>query len=457
MSSASRRMGWGLLVATLVLYGYMQGYRALRGMHGNDFKHLYLGAVFLRHGQNPYDEENFIRWAASYGFRTINPYVYPPTTGLVLSFLTLWQPPTAQQVWFFMNHAMLVAALALCAHFSLGFRNPWLLAPVVLLAATSIPLQRTLTAGQLNCALLLLYCGIYWANQTRREWLGGLMVGFGILFKLVPGIFVVYFLWKRRWRAVAWTGLWLAVILGVSLAIAGWDNHTAFWPVLRNMRYGRSVWQDRLVRGGQNPFYRDPYNQSPNSLFHHLLASDPVGKTKPWIELAPPKVKQVPKGYRWANWLTFLTSATLVLLALWGIGSSGQPRSETTGEMPVLPIWNKPPGRPPREALEVALMILLSLLLPSIMWDHYVVALFLPQIILLADLAATKRWLTWQMALLLGSSILLAWPIRFDRPEFHHGLGLLAMSAKLWGVLALFGLTVSMRLRLNTPETADKG
>jgi len=439
--SNARQIGWIVLAAAIVLYGYTQGYRALQGMHGNDFKHLYLGAVFLQHGQNPYDEEQFIRWAAPYGFRTINPYVYPPTTGLALSFLTLWQPSTAALVWFFMNQAMLIAALALCVHLFFGWRNPWLLALAALLAATSFPLRRTLTAGQLNCALLLLYCGICWANQTRREWLGGLMVGFGILFKLVPGIFLVYFLWKRRWRAAGWTLVWFAAVLAISVAFAGWKNHVAFWPVMREMRYGRSVWQEILIAGKQEPFYRDSYNQSPNSLFHHLLATDPVGQIKPWFEFAP-EMKRVPKGYRYANWFTFLTSATLVLLALWAIGSADQSKREATGKILLPPTPERPSGAPPRESLEVALMAMLSLLLPSLMWDHYVVALFLPQIILLAELAATKRWLSWQMALLLGASALLAWPIPFNLPQFRYGIGLLAMSAKLYGVLALFGLMV---------------
>jgi hypothetical protein len=427
MSSAYRRLGWMALVAVVALYGYWQGYRAFQNMHGNDFKHLYLGAVFLRRGFDPYVEVDFIRWADSYGFQTINPYVYPPTTGLVLSFLTAWNPTTAGRIWFFMNHAMLIASLVLCAWFFVGFRDPWLLALIALLAATSYPLRRTLTAGQLNCALLLLYCGICWAILKRREWLGGLLVGFGILFKLVPGIFVVYFLWKQRWRAAAWTALWFAAILGISIATAGWKTHVAFWPVMREMRYGRSVWQERLIAGKQNPFYRDPYNQSPNSLFHHLLAHDPVGAIKPWMEF-PPEMKRVPKGFRWANWLTFYTSLTLVLLALWAIHGPSQP------------VEFKPAGQPPRESLEIALMVMLSLLLPSLMWDHYVVALFLPQIILLAKLAATKRWFSWQMAVLIGASALLAWPIRFDQPQFRHGIGLLAMSAKLYGVLILFGL-----------------
>jgi hypothetical protein len=427
VASVGRRIGWVVLAAFIGLYGYWQGYRALRGMHANDFKHLSLGAIFLERGLDPYDEESFIRWAGTYGFRTINPYVYPPTTGLVLSFLTLWKPAVAAQVWFCLNHAMLVAALVLCAWFFVGFRDPWPLALVVALAATSFPLHRTLTAGQLNCALLLLYCGVYWASRRRREWLAGLLVGFGILFKLVPGVFVIYFLLKRRWKALGWAALWFIVILGVSVWCAGWKTHLAYWPAMRAMGYGKSVWQETLIAGGQEPFYRDPYNQSPNSFFHHVAAIDPLGRIAPWVSLEDEET-----GVKLANSLTVLSALCLVLLTLWSIGNSGSRPAE-----------NPPPGRPGREAFEVSLMILLSLLLPSILWDHYAAALFLVQIAVFGELSATRRWVSWQMGLLIAASVLLAWPIPFDHPQFRHGVGLLAMSAKMFGVLALYALALS--------------
>lgn len=208
---ALRAAGWVLLIAAVCLYIRVQGSAAFRRMHGNDFKHIYLGAILIGRGQNPYDARLFLEEASRHGFRTINPYVYPPTNGLVLHFLTWWTPRRAATVWFFLNHAMLLASLALCVHWFLGWRRPWLLAITALLAATSIPLQRTLTAGQLNCALLLLYCATYWGLSRRRDCLAAFFVAFGILFKLAPGIFAAYFLCKRRWRALAWTCAWLEI------------------------------------------------------------------------------------------------------------------------------------------------------------------------------------------------------------------------------------------------------
>ena len=448
-----RWLGWVALLAAVALYAHRQGQRALAEMHGNDFKHIYLGTVLLRHGENPYDGESFLRRANQYGFRAVNPYVYPPTTGLALRPLTWRTPQEAARIWFFCNHAMVLAALVLCVHFFLGWRDPWRLALIALLAATSFPLRRTLTAGQLNCVLLLLYCGVYWGLKARRDWFAGLLVGFGILFKLAPGIFVLYFLWKRRWQALGWTAIGFAAILLLSIAAVGWRVHADYWPVVRAMGYGRSVWEEVLVAGEQEPFYRDPFNQSFNSLFHHLLAPDPLGRMKPWIDLEGARFRvfgfELPvSGLKLANGLTILAAVSLLILALWAVGWRGtivapaDRQGQTAGKMPV-----PPTGETRRLGLEVALTAMLGLLLPSIMWDHYLVLLFFPQIVLLSNLLEKGRWGIWRVGALLCASVLVAvpvafWPVAFGQREFSEGLGLLSMSVGLYGVLILFGLAV---------------
>ncbi|MCX8035455.1 MAG: DUF2029 domain-containing protein [Candidatus Sumerlaeia bacterium] len=436
-----RGLGWAALIAALAAYGWLQGAGAYRALHGNDFRHLYLGSVFLRHGMNPYDELEFLNWRERYfGPLGINPYVYPPTTGLALRFLTHWDWITAQRVWFVLNHVMLLAALALCAHLFFGFRNPWLLALIAALAATSFPLRRTFTAGQLNCVLLLLYSVLCWAVVRKRAWLAGLMVGFGTLFKLVPGIFFLYFLWTRRWRCLLWSGVCFAVVLTVSVAAVGWKVHAAYWPVMRAMGYGKSVWEARLIHDGIEPFYRDPYNQSLNSFFHHILAPDPVAHENPRDRVIP-WVMLGAHGKIFADILTWLVSLFLLALALWAIRPQRLPLS-----IPSPPSTASIASSFPAEPLEITLMILLSLLLPSILWDHYAVALFLPQIALFAALLRAGRGLSFAMAVWMAASIVLAMPIAFDQYAFLRGPGLLGMSAKLFGVLALYGLAVA-RLR----------
>ena len=49
-------------------------------LHGNDFKHLWAGALLLAHGRNPYEADEILRVTRLAGLGGINPYVYLPTT-----------------------------------------------------------------------------------------------------------------------------------------------------------------------------------------------------------------------------------------------------------------------------------------------------------------------------------------------------------------------------------------
>ena len=212
---AFRRWFWGaMLLGTVVWYAVFRVAAPLRyepltgGFHGNDFKHIYLGAWMLPRGLDPYDAAALRRTASLRGFATVNPYVYLPFTGLVLSPLAALDPPDALRVWFATNHVLLFGALALMfwsLRIAPSVRN---FAVVVGLAAVCWPLHRTLTAGQLNCALLFLYALVF-SLERRRLWLlAGGVAAFAFLFKLAPGILLPYFLWRWiRERGLRYTEL----------------------------------------------------------------------------------------------------------------------------------------------------------------------------------------------------------------------------------------------------------
>jgi hypothetical protein len=80
----------GLLVALLGV-GIFEAFALRgRGVHNNDFRHVWLGAWVMAHHptRNPYDDEMMDALAQRFGMtepgRGINPYVYLPATGLAL-------------------------------------------------------------------------------------------------------------------------------------------------------------------------------------------------------------------------------------------------------------------------------------------------------------------------------------------------------------------------------------
>jgi len=97
--------------------------------------------------------------------------------------------------------------------------------------------------------------------------------------------------------------------------------------------------------------------------------------------------------------------------------------------------------------MRYAMFVTLSLLIPSLMWDHYVVQLVIVYLAL-ARLFVERRvglgpQLIWAAIIIVNGS-----GIALDAPEFQSGAGILAMSTKLWATLAVWFLVAWSLLRL---------
>ncbi len=393
--------------------------------HQNDFKHLYLGSELLGEGLSPYESQNMLGMAGSLAgtedprFRTILPYVYLPFTGLVLQPLT-WFEHFHQAVvaWQILNHLFVLGGLALAGWASGWPRSFWSAAGLLALVAFDFALYRQNNAGQLNAALFfgmaLLWLGIV---RCWHPAVIGFIAAFLMLFKLSPGIFLVYFLLRRDWRRVGWMIGWAAGLGLLAVLVFGFQVHREFLPVLAQMGYGKSTWAEF-----GHTFWRDPYNQSFNALFHRVFVESPNSGVSPWLGMGPAV----------ANGLTWLVSFGL----LGGF---------------IYTLWKKPRLAGAGEAAPFSAAVSLSLLLPSIMWDHYTVQLLLPLIVLVPLMARLGRPV-FLYGLLIGSAVLIFLPIQMDAEAFRSGIGLLVMNAKLLPAVVLFGLSVYTNFKMDSEQ-----
>ena len=398
--------GWAFLLISLIFYYYLQVYLPLQGLHSNDFKHLYLGAKLLREGHNPYDAERVLYEAGRLGFPSVLPYVYPPFTGLVLEPLTFLSFRVAVHTWFWFNQAFFLGALLLTLRSIYGKLSPRDVTLWIFYSAIFFPLTRNFTAGQLNVVLLFCFALVWHFHEEGRAWAVGVVSAFAALFKLSPIILLLYFFWKRQWRNGLWSVIFYLLFLMIAVLFTGWDVHKAFLPIVGQMSYGHSTWEEL-----GHDFYRDPFNQSFNSFFHHVMTDNPY--TKPWVRATPAT----------ANVITMFVSLILVAVVMFAT----YPRE----------------GRrrgPLMEKRDYALFIMLSLFLPSLCWDHYLVQA-LWAIILLS-------YITWRTGAFrcsvfaLVAAILLAIRFNFAGDALSHGVGILFMSLKLWGALTIFLLLI---------------
>lgn len=235
-----------------------------------------LGEAVLQ-GADPYDA----RFTDPPPFNTWPPFFGIVAAGLALlariSFpgaLLLWQVGSVLALW---------GAIRLLARFfedggaglrfwpsapgALSFASAAVFVPVLLTARV---LQEHLQHTQVNILLLFLVLSAFHLMRTGRQAAGGLSLALAASLKAVPVVFLPYLLYKRAWRAAAWTGAFLLLLnVVVPAAVFGPGGAARQW----------GAWRALAARETAAP--TSHYNQSLLAALKRLLsaeggAGDPV-------------------------------------------------------------------------------------------------------------------------------------------------------------------------------------
>ena len=158
------------------------------------------------------------------------PFIYPPFALLVLG-------PLAALPWHAAALAMLamsLASLATVVYLCIRSARPEATQLVALTATGAIvaaslatePVWDTLWFGQVNLLLMLLVTLDCLSARTR--WPRGVLVGVAAAVKLTPGVFVLYFLLRKDYRAAATAAVSALVATAVGFLIS-WRGSRQFW------------------------------------------------------------------------------------------------------------------------------------------------------------------------------------------------------------------------------------
>ncbi|HEV7709267.1 MAG TPA: glycosyltransferase 87 family protein [Asanoa sp.] len=353
----------GLAVAVLVFLAFF----AVR--HGFFDLKVYYGAVnywIHDHGML-YD---FLKPNSKYGF------TYPP-------FAAIAMVPMAVVPW--VLAIVISVGLSLAATYALlrwlvlplalrmGW-TPWFALTVgFLLIAVFEPYRETITFGQVNLLLLFLVAlDLLVGVAGGRRW-AGVGIGVATAIKLTPGVFILYLLVTRRWRAAAVSAGTAAV---ATLAAAAVD------PAASREFWTSALWDTDRV--GSLAFIS---NQSLQGTVARLNPEHP--STLAWL--------------------------VLVLLAI-GVWA-----------------WRV---RAASLAEGLALTGVLGCLISPVTWVHHLVWL-LPALILLVSAAATERRRLWLAFAIIGYAVLCSRLVWVWEHGFGGIGGFLGSNAYVWVSLAL--------------------
>jgi Glycosyltransferase family 87 len=178
---------------------------------------------------DPYGTGTLLERAESLGSPTtfiysqlFTSYIQPPTSGLSLLPLTALPWRDATRLYLLLNHAFLAAAAAITLYtLRPAMPTRWLIAGAAVVLAAYAQINASFALGQVDASLTLLLSIAFWAYARGNAPLAGGAIAIAAAIKLIPGLLLLYFLWKREYRTALWcAGIGLALFLA-SLAVVG--------------------------------------------------------------------------------------------------------------------------------------------------------------------------------------------------------------------------------------------
>jgi hypothetical protein len=313
---------------------------------GRDFVQDYAAVVKIGQWRNPYEPYNDVTQQLFGG---------PPHKGALYSFhapsslpLLLWLLPFALvggYVGAFLTWGVvsLLALWAVCwlTLDILKAPRPVLAGLLAALALVTLPaVRQSFEEGQLNVVVAAGMVGCWAARRKGHSGLAGVLLGCAFALKPIPGLFFLYYAWRRDWRLLAFGAGTVAVLSLVGIMLAGFSG-TWLWATV-NYPSHANVW----------PGYPD--NASVRGFFTRIFGPS---DWRPRPPFPLPFVSML----LWMVSGGLLTVAALVAagVTLWKL----IPRLERDE---------------PRGDLEVAALTILGLLVTPIVWPHYYVVLAMP-------------------------------------------------------------------------------
>lgn len=219
---------------------------------------IYLwGGHAVWHGLRLYDVQYLKNW-----------FTYPPFAAAVFAPLTVLPVVVTSVIWELATVAALAWACVITLRLA-GYRAQWLVVLAMVAAGIALePVYHTLYLGQVNVFLMTLVLIDVWRLSRGRA--AGIGTGIATAVKLVPGIFIVFFLVTRRWRD--------AVISAATFLACGMIG------ALIDPSGSRLYWTRLFYDTGRNSI---PYisNQSPYATVTRILGG--VNHVGAWYDVVP--------------------------------------------------------------------------------------------------------------------------------------------------------------------------
>lgn len=388
---------------------------------GSDFPNYYLGARLYRQGyplDKMYDWICFQReWDhvsdhhSLVTFQTLTLFSVLP----IAPFSSLPQLP-ARRCWLLCNLAFMVLTATLLVRCTgLGWARV-----ALLMFLAFFPLRSNFLYGQMHLLVLLLLTVAAFLYLRRQHFWSGMVLAAAAALKIYPALFLIYFLLKKRWGALAGLIIGLGAAALLSIYLFGVDANR--------------LYVQEILPWALRSQIVNPYNigwGSLNALLARLFIAEP--------ELNPTPFAHLP----WLYALLLSLSVSLILTVflraiIFGVRHERIRDQEVDGQR----LQDQPALDPARQKLEWASFLFLLLLLTSQPAPYHFVALILP-VVLVTDYLLERRQATMAASLIVVY-VLACGPYSHLLPQEPTGWRILLAFPRLFFMMVMGGLLLSI-------------
>ena len=242
-----------------------------------DFSKFYLSARYFWEGKdiyapvplstfrNPHDEIfNKLQLLPPDKMKSVpgnlHPNLNPPFQTLVMAPLGLIGYKQAFWLYSFLSITMGLVALVLISRELAAPKHdlPVLLGYLIVILGY-FPSWVTIVFGQFSFILLLLITLGWLAARSGKDKMAGIYLGLAMSLKIFIGLFLIFFLIRRRWRLLSWFILTFIVLSLLPLLIMGIDTYKDYLSILSGITWYAASWNasfmgffTRIFGGSEN-------------------------------------------------------------------------------------------------------------------------------------------------------------------------------------------------------------
>jgi alpha-1,2-mannosyltransferase len=361
-----------------------------------DFNSHYLAAYATQHGLDPYDLDTLQVLAKELHIRKVTIYRYPPFHTMLMMPLGALPYPVADFVWRILNLAFTALCIWLIGKtMSLEFSAKNLLV-VGLIVFNYDPLIYTIAIGQVNMLILTLLMLAVFAFSRKRTTLSGVFLGLAASSKIIPGVLLAYFFWKKNYRMVMASAVTIVTSAAIGFLALGAETTRTFINVFMTFAQEDNSWIG---------------NQSLRGFLSRLFVGDEF--VHAWYPDA-----SLERNLYYLGVAIFAAFTAFVLY-----------RSRRTGTFHV----------------EFAFVFLTYFIITPTTWVHHLVWAMYP-LVAIALACLDRKNLAPAIVFVIGFSLIgLTFEYRSD--ALWHWPQALWISTKLYGLLILYGLTAWLLLK----------